>query len=145
MCGDRGNSICDGVQFDETGPYMTGPTAPYQRKMTAFPVAAGYGEHHFSILPPEFDGGIRPFAMNVTPALQSPGYTYVTAQHAGVADGRARLLARRPAATRRHRGLLPRRRLLLGPPAGPEGHRGRQGPLPLPQHHGPRAAIRACC
>jgi hypothetical protein len=75
MCGDRGNSICDGVQFDETGPYMTGPTAPYQRKMTAFPVAAGYGEHHFSILPPEFDGGMRPFAMNVTPSFQSPGYT----------------------------------------------------------------------
>ena len=60
MCGDRGNSICDGVQFDETGPYMTGPTAPYQRKMTAFPIVAGYGEHHFSILPPEFDGGMRP-------------------------------------------------------------------------------------
>ncbi len=43
MCGDRGNSICDGVQTDEAGAYMTGPTAPYQRKMTTFGVCAGYG------------------------------------------------------------------------------------------------------
>ncbi len=76
MCGDRGNSICDGVQVDETGAYMTGPTAPYQRKMTTFPVCAGYGEHHFSILPPDFDGGMRPVGLNVTPRFQSPGYTY---------------------------------------------------------------------
>ena len=76
MCGDRGNSICDGVQVDATGPYMTGPTAPYQRKMTAFPIVAGYGEHHFNILPPDLDGGMRPVGLNVTPGFQSPGYTY---------------------------------------------------------------------
>jgi hypothetical protein len=27
MCGDCGNSICDSVQSDEAGAYMTGPTA----------------------------------------------------------------------------------------------------------------------
>lgn len=76
MCGDRGNSICDGVQVDEAGPYMTGPTAPYQRKMTVFGVCAGYGERHFNILPPGFDGGMRPVGLNITPRFQIPGFTY---------------------------------------------------------------------
>jgi hypothetical protein len=75
MCGDRGNSICDGVQTDEAGAYMTGPTAPYQRKMTTFGVCAGYGERHFNILPPDFDGGMRPVGLNITPWFQIPGYT----------------------------------------------------------------------
>lgn len=76
MCGDRGNSICDGVQVDEAGAYMTGPTAPYQRKMTTFGVCAGYGERHFNILPPDFDGGMRPVGLHITPRFQIPGYTY---------------------------------------------------------------------
>jgi hypothetical protein len=75
MCGDRGNSICDGVQSDEAGAYMTGPTAPYQRKMTTFGVCAGYGERHFNILPPDFDGGMRPVGLHITPWFQAPGYT----------------------------------------------------------------------
>jgi len=75
MCGDRGNSICDGVQTDEAGAYMTGPTAPYQRKMTTFGVCAGYGERHFNILPPDFDGGMRPVGLNITPWFQIPGYS----------------------------------------------------------------------
>jgi len=75
MCGDRGNSICDAIQVDEAGAYMTGPTAPYQRKMTAFGVCAGYGERHFNILPPDFDGGMRPVGMHVQPWFQIPDYT----------------------------------------------------------------------
>ena len=31
MCSDRGNSICDAIQTDRVGPYLMGPTAPYQR------------------------------------------------------------------------------------------------------------------
>ena len=76
MCSDRGNSICDGVQVDEGGAYLTGPTAPYQRKMTTFGVCAGYGERHFNILPPDFDGGMRPVGLHITPWFQIPGYTY---------------------------------------------------------------------
>lgn len=76
MCSDRGNSICDGVQTDEAGAYLTGPTAPYQRKMTTFGVCAGYGERHFNILPPDFDGGMRPVGLHITPRFQIPGYTY---------------------------------------------------------------------
>lgn len=75
MCGDRGNSICDAVQVDEYGAYLTGPTAPYQRKMTAFGVCAGYGERHFVQLPPDFDGGMRPIGMHVMPWFQTPGFT----------------------------------------------------------------------
>ncbi len=74
MCGDRGNSICDAVQVDEYGAYLTGPTAPYQRKMTAFGVCAGYGERHFVQLPPDFDGGMRPIGMHIMPRLQIPGF-----------------------------------------------------------------------
>lgn len=74
MCADRGNSICDAVQVDEYGAYLTGPTAPYQRKMTAFGVLAGYGERHFNILPPYFDGGMRPIGMHVMPWVQTPGF-----------------------------------------------------------------------
>jgi hypothetical protein len=71
MCSDRGNSICDAVQVDGAGAYLTGPTAPYQRKMTVFGVVAGYGERHFNILPPEFDGGMRPVGMHVMPSIYS--------------------------------------------------------------------------
>ena len=74
MCGDRGNSICDGVQVDEYGAYLTGPTAPYQRKMTAFGVCPGYGERHFVQLPPDFDGGMRPFPMTPMPWFETPGF-----------------------------------------------------------------------
>lgn len=77
MCSDRGNSICDAIQVDEAGAYITGPTAPYQRKMTAFGVCAGYGERHFNMLPPDFDGGMRPVGMQVQPWFQIPDYTYV--------------------------------------------------------------------
>ncbi|MBU4365894.1 MAG: hypothetical protein L6437_10230 [Kiritimatiellae bacterium] len=75
MCGDRGNSICDGVQTDKAGPYLMGPTAPYQRKMTAFGVCAGYGTRHFNVLPPNFDGGMRPIGMHVIPRIKIPGFT----------------------------------------------------------------------
>ncbi|OPZ84495.1 MAG: hypothetical protein BWY76_01819 [bacterium ADurb.Bin429] len=75
MCADRGNSICDAIQVDEAGPYMTGPTAPYQRKMTAFGICAGYGERHFTILPPDLDGGMRPIGMQIIPQLSIPGFT----------------------------------------------------------------------
>lgn len=75
MCGDRGNSICDGVQTDEAGPYLMGPTAPYQRKMTAFGVCAGYGTRHFNVLPPDFDGGMRPIGMHVIPRIDIPGFS----------------------------------------------------------------------
>lgn len=69
MCGDRGNSICDALQTDKYGPYLMGPSAPYQRKMTAFGIFPGYGTRHFNILPPYFDGGMRPFGMNVLPLI----------------------------------------------------------------------------
>lgn len=75
MCSDRGNSICDGVQVDSAGAYLTGPTAPYQRKMTAFGVVAGYGTRHFNVLPPHFDGGMRPIGMNIIPQFQTPSFT----------------------------------------------------------------------
>ena len=75
MCGDRGNSICDGVQTDDMGAYLTGPTAPYQRKMTAFGVCPGYGERHFVQLPPDFDGGMRPFPMSILPWFETPGFS----------------------------------------------------------------------
>lgn len=74
MCSDRGNSICDAIQVDEYGAYLTGPTAPYQRKMTVFGVCAGYGERHFAILPPDFDGGMRPIGMHVMPRIQAAGF-----------------------------------------------------------------------
>jgi hypothetical protein len=73
MCGDRGNSICDAIQTDATGPYLMGPTAPYQRKMAASGLCAGYGTHHFNILPPNFDGGMRPIGMYVIPDLRIAG------------------------------------------------------------------------
>jgi len=76
MCSDRGNSICDAIQVDEAGAYLTGPTAPYQRKMTVFGVCAGYGERHFVHLPPQFDGGMRPVGMHVMPWFRIPDYTY---------------------------------------------------------------------
>ena len=76
MCTDRGNSICDAIQVDEAGAYLTGPTAPYQRKMTAFGLCAGYGERHFNMLPPMFDGGMRPVGMQVTPWFRASGYTF---------------------------------------------------------------------
>jgi len=79
MCSDRGNSICDGVQVDDAGAYMTGPTAPYQRKMTVFGVCPGYGERHFNILPPDFDGGMRPVGLHIVPRFQVPGYTFAPA------------------------------------------------------------------
>jgi len=69
MCGDRGNSICDAVETDKNGPYLMGPSAPYQRKMTAFGVFPGYGTRHFNILPPYFDGGMRPFGMHILPSI----------------------------------------------------------------------------
>lgn len=75
MCADRGNSICDAIQVDEVGAYMTGPTAPYQRKMTAFGICAGYSERHFNILPPDLDGGMRPIGMQIIPQLSIPGFT----------------------------------------------------------------------
>lgn len=75
MCSDRGNSICDAVQVDEAGPYLTGPTAPYQRKMTVFGVFPGYGERHFNILPPDFDGGMRPVGMGIMPGISAEGLT----------------------------------------------------------------------
>ncbi|MCG2661135.1 MAG: hypothetical protein L6437_12935, partial [Kiritimatiellae bacterium] len=74
MCSDRGNSICDAIQTDEFGPYLMGPTAPYQRKMTAFGVCAGYGTRHFNILPPDFDGGMRPVGLHVIPRIGTPGF-----------------------------------------------------------------------
>ncbi len=74
MCSDRGNSICDAVQVDEAGAYLMGPTAPYQRKMTAFGLCAGYGTRHFNILPPDFDGGMRPIGMQVVPTINIPGF-----------------------------------------------------------------------
>ena len=64
-----------GVQIDANGPYMTGPTAPYQRKMTVFPISAGFGERHFSFLPPDLDGGMRAISPSVARWFQSPGYT----------------------------------------------------------------------
>jgi hypothetical protein len=76
MCGDRGNAICDGVQTDEMGSYLTGPTAPYQRKMTIGGTLAGYGTRHFNVLPPEFDGGMRAVAMTISPYFQIADYTY---------------------------------------------------------------------
>jgi len=76
MCADRGNTICDAIQKDADGAYLTGPTAPYQRKMTVFGVCAGYGERHFRMLPPAFDGGMRPVGLHVMPRFRVPGYEY---------------------------------------------------------------------
>jgi hypothetical protein len=67
MCGDRGNAICDGVVTDEVGPYLTGPTAPYQHKEDFNSDLAAFGSRPFTILPPEFDGGMRSIAMYVRP------------------------------------------------------------------------------
>jgi len=75
MCGDRGNSICDAIQVDAAGPYLMGPTAPYQRKMTPFGAAAGYGMRHFNILPPRFDGGMRQIAMHIIPNIKISGFS----------------------------------------------------------------------
>ena len=79
MCGDRGNSICDGVETGRNGPYLTGPTAPYQRKMTVFGAIAGYGEPPFDIIPPLFDGGIRSVGFVITPRLGIDHYSYAPA------------------------------------------------------------------
>ncbi|MHB9022575.1 MAG: PHP domain-containing protein [Armatimonadota bacterium] len=76
MCADRSNSICDAIQVDETGAYLTGPTASYQRKMTPFGICPGYGERHFNILPPDFDGGMRPVGLHVTPWFRIPDFTF---------------------------------------------------------------------
>jgi hypothetical protein len=76
MCGDRGNAICDAIQVDEAGAYLTGPTAPYQHKMNAFGLCTGYGERHFNILPPDFDGGMRPIGMHVTPYFSAKDFTF---------------------------------------------------------------------
>ena len=75
MCGDRGNAICDGIQKDDDGAYLTGPTAPYQRKMSTYGSFPGYGERHFNILPPDFDGGMRSIAMNLPPSLNAKDLT----------------------------------------------------------------------
>ncbi len=75
MCSDRGNSICNGVQVDEYGPYLTGPTAPYHRKMTVFNIFPGYGERLFNLVPPNFDGGIRAAAFKILPQVKAPGFT----------------------------------------------------------------------
>ncbi|MBI2193187.1 MAG: hypothetical protein HYU36_14500 [Planctomycetes bacterium] len=76
MCSDRGNSICDAIQVDDAGAYLTGPTAPYQRKMTVFGICAGYGERHFVMLPPDFDGGMRPVGMHIMPRFQVADQTF---------------------------------------------------------------------
>jgi len=76
MCADRGNTICDAIQVDARGAYLTGPTAPYQRKMTVFGLCAGYGERHFRMLPPACDGGMRPIGLHVMPRIRCKGYVY---------------------------------------------------------------------
>lgn len=53
MCADRGNSICDSILTDEIGPYLVGPSAPYQRKAELFGVFPGYGMRPFMTSPPE--------------------------------------------------------------------------------------------
>ncbi|MGD0089946.1 MAG: hypothetical protein ABSE73_08505 [Planctomycetota bacterium] len=75
MCSDRGNSITDGVFTDEAGPYLSGPTASYQRKMTPWGVMAGYSDRSFNTLPPDFDGGMRPVPCQATPNFAATGYT----------------------------------------------------------------------
>ena len=75
MCGDRGNAICNAIQTDEAGPYLMGPTASYQNKMTPNGLLAGYGTRHFNVLPPDCDGGMRPTGMYVVPRIQIPGFT----------------------------------------------------------------------
>jgi hypothetical protein len=69
MCGDRANAICDSTLVDEAGPYITGPTAPYQRKQDLFPIFGGYAMRAFMISPPGVDGGMRPIGMDVVPSL----------------------------------------------------------------------------
>ncbi len=69
MCGDRGNSICDAVVTDEAGSYLTGPSAPYQRKMDTGGIYPGYGLRAFRISPPGVDGGMRPIAGSITPTI----------------------------------------------------------------------------
>ena len=51
------------------------PTASYQNKMVPWGLLAGYGTRHFNVVPPDFDGGMRPIGMFVVPNIQMPGFT----------------------------------------------------------------------
>lgn len=69
MCSDRGNSICDLVTRDASGPYLTGPSAPYQRTMQIFGINPGYAMRAFEISPPQVDGGMRPISLDIQPTI----------------------------------------------------------------------------
>ena len=69
MCSDRGNSIVDGIMTDNVGPYLMGPSAPYQRKMELFGIFPGCGMRAFMSSPPGVDGGIRAIGMQIIPSV----------------------------------------------------------------------------